>query len=84
MSRSYKKNPVFSWTSSNSEKWEKVTLHRRLRRIQNELVSKCVDWDALLLPTSREVSSIWYWSKDGKWHCYRRYFPEGYLKYLRK
>lgn len=87
MSRSIKKNPVFGVTGAPSEKWSKVMTHRRLRRMEREAISSCVDWDDLLIPLTREISSVWYWPKDGKvWYSKYsiEYLPRTYLKYLRK
>jgi hypothetical protein len=64
MSRSYRKKPIRSITTAQSEKKDKKMWHRKLRR-------KCrseIENGAEVLPHFREISNVWDFQKDGK--CY--------------
>ena len=68
MSRSRKKYPVSGHSCKESEKWDKVFAHRRLRR-RNRSINLTEDVPASMM---REVSERWTFQKDGKrnwkWH----------------
>jgi hypothetical protein len=69
MARSYKKTPVVSYNSSESEKQDKRFANRRLRRSVNLKLAQVetIDFDEdLMFPEVREVSDIWNFDKDGK------------------
>jgi len=64
MSRSLKRNPFTGTTTSISEKQEKQSANRRLRREVRRKIDE--DADDPGLPLLREVSNVWSMSKDGK------------------
>lgn len=71
MSRSRRKSPFMGVTTARSEKWDKQTANRRLRKHVNQIlaVTDCFDVDYefdLELPVLREVSCVWCFAKDGK------------------
>ena len=88
MSRSRKRTPILSITTSTSEKEDKTKGNRSLRRsvhmicddVTKEMIIENDEVD-IEFPKVREVSDVWGFSKDGK-----RYNPPGdYLeKYMRK
>ena len=64
MSRSFKKSPVISITTSKSEKYDKQLYNRKLRKsIKSSLAKE--DYDNL--KDLKDVSNPWSMSKDGKW-----------------
>ena len=64
MSRSFKKSPVVSITTSKSEKYDKQLYNRKLRKsIKSSLAKE--DYDNL--KDLKDVSNPWSMSKDGKW-----------------
>ena len=65
MSRSYRQSPVIPWTNCRSEKQEKQTYNRLLRRRVRQLLHVCVDFDVLVLPAVRNVSDTHRFGKDG-------------------
>lgn len=75
MSRSRKKKPIVGITCANSEKFDKVTAHRRERRAVNAAID--VDPESAELLHEHEFSDPWTYAKDGKqiWDE-----PKGYRK----
>jgi hypothetical protein len=63
MSRSWKKNSFCGITCSTSEKEDKERYHRKLRRINKQILDED---DDTLLRSVKEVSDPWLMSKDGK------------------
>ena len=64
MARSRKKVPITGITTAVSEKADKVSAHKRERRkVSVRLQEQPV---AEVLPTTREVSNVWKFAKDGK------------------
>ena len=69
MSRSRQRTPITGNCVCRSEKDEKRTANRKLRRKTREALR--VDDDPFPLPVMREVSNAWLWGKDGKsWRGY--------------
>jgi hypothetical protein len=64
MSRSLRRNPFIGTTTTGSEKQEKRSANRHLRREVRRKIGG--DSDDLELPSLREVSNVWSMSKDGK------------------
>lgn len=64
MSRSFKRSPFIGTTNSTTEKQEKRTANRHLRRAVRRKIGETSD--AMELPLLREVSNVWSMSKDGK------------------
>ena len=62
MSRSRRHVPIFGITTSESEKQDKRTANRRLRRAVRHALARGRD----VLPHLREVSNVWAFDKDGK------------------
>lgn len=63
MSRSRRKSPIRGITTSDTEKRDKRIANRRLRRAVRVRLSADPDD---VLPSLREVSSVWSFNKDGK------------------
>lgn len=63
MSRSRRKTPVRGITTSDTEKQDKRSANRRLRR--KVRVALAVEPEGVL-PALREVSCVWAFDKDGK------------------
>ncbi len=82
MSRSFRHTPVIGITCAESDKPGKVIANRTLRRHANQAIASCTDFDELVVPVLREVSSVWSFPKDGK-QWLRRSLRD-YAKYLRK
>lgn len=67
MSRSYKKNPVTSITTADSEKDDKRMAHKSLRiHFRTGMARAAQDTDPLFDERNRAHSSIFLHSKDGK------------------
>ena len=64
MSRSYKRIGVSPWTTSESEKSDKIIANRRFRRRVTHALKK--GRYSRLPFKMREVSNIYSWDKDGK------------------
>ena len=64
MSRSFKKSPVISITTSKSEKYDKQLYNRKLRKSIKSSLAKG-EYDNL--KDLKDVSNPWSMSKDGKW-----------------
>jgi hypothetical protein len=78
MARSRKKVPITGITTATSEKSDKVSAHKRERRaVRTRLHDQPA---AEILPTTREVSDVWTFAKDGKTYLK----PESRTKLLRK
>lgn len=69
MSRSYKKNPFFTWTKSKreSDKQDKNLANRSFRRITRKLLDDYNEYTVLPLRL-KEVSDVWGWNSDGPKH----------------
>lgn len=64
MSRSYKRIGITPWTTSESEKRDKIIANRKFRRRVTQALKK---GRYHRLPFNmREVSNIYTWDKDGK------------------
>lgn len=69
MSRSRRKTPITGITTAQSEKSDKRTANRKLRRVTKEILRRGSLEDDQILPEIREVSNVWSFAKDGKrWH----------------
>ena len=64
MSRSYKRIGIAPWTTSESEKSDKIIANRRFRRRVTQALKK--GRYSRLPFKMREVSNIYSWDKDGK------------------
>lgn len=64
MARSRKKMPFIGVTTAESEKDDKVFAHKRERRAVHIRLNESPVTD--ILPTTREVSNVWNFAKDGK------------------
>jgi hypothetical protein len=64
MTRSRKKTPITGYSTARSEKADKISAHRRERRIVHTRLK--TDPDADRLPDRREVSNVLGYAKDGK------------------
>jgi hypothetical protein len=64
MARSRKKMPITGITTAPSEKADKVSAHKRERRAVRTRLQGQPSAD--VLPTTREVSNVWTFAKDGK------------------
>ena len=73
MSRSRKKTSISGLTTAETEKLEKRTANRRLRRLTRSKISS--ENGESLLPVLREVSNPWLWPKDGKTHFSAQKYP---------
>jgi hypothetical protein len=62
MSRSYRKTPVYA---PNSNKEFKLHSHRLERRTVRQQLHTCVNFDALVLPVTRELTDFYDSPKDG-------------------
>jgi len=69
MSRSYRKTPVMGHTKCHSEKFDKITWHKRWRTRERLKLSSINNLDDHITVDRREVSNPWSMGKDGK-----RYF----------
>lgn len=64
MSRSKQKNPITGITTAESEKQDKKTWHRKLRRINKQRIKEGLE------PLDKhDVSNPWDMDKDGKQYC---------------
>lgn len=78
MSRSTKKIPIFGMTTSDSEKKDKESWHRRFRRAFKQLFNKSEDgWDEG--NDEKLYSDPWGMDKDGK-----RYYKSANREDMRK
>lgn len=75
MSRSRRKTPIFGMTTAETEKQDKRIANRRLRA--HERVALAIGAD--IVPTIRDVSSVWAFDKDGK-----RYWRQASSEDMRK
>jgi len=69
MSRSYKKQPFVSITPADSEKFDKILFHRRMRheeRRRLQETKKSGEFDDHLTTLPEAVSDPWMWAKDGR------------------
>jgi hypothetical protein len=78
MARSRKKVPITGVTTAPSEKADKVSAHKRERRVVRTRIQAQPAAD--ILPTTREVSDVWSFAKDGKTYLK----PGRRTKHLRK
>lgn len=78
MSRSRRKTPVTGITTATSEKQDKRSANRRLRRRVKQRLDESPEID--VLPLKREISNVWAMDKDGKF----RFDPERYPELMRK
>ena len=78
MTRSKKKEPYIGNLGADSEKLDKSTAHRRLRRVVGQHLR--VDPSKDVLPLEKEVSDPWKFDKDGK----TRFDPRKRPKWMRK
>jgi hypothetical protein len=65
MSRSYIKNKIVGYTTKESEKRDKTIANKQYRRLVKVRIAKRSE----VLPLIREVSSVYWFDKDGK-HYY--------------
>jgi len=77
MSRSFRRTKIFGWTTSKSEKVEKIIIHKKFRRVCKTFIRSCRM--SSLLYRFREISDVWSMSKDGKY-----YWRDAPKKYMRK
>ncbi|PQV63870.1 hypothetical protein B1R32_10877 [Abditibacterium utsteinense] len=77
MSRSRRKTPVCGNCVCRSERSEKISWHRKMRR---EIASRLRQSEEVLMPLDKEVSDIWDFGKDGK----RRFDPQQFPQEMRK
>ncbi len=77
MARSRRKNPCYSHTSrgfNRGEKKDKQIAHRRMRSRVTQICSSLrgeineIALDNVIFPLQRELSDIWNFAKDGKFH----------------
>lgn len=79
MGKSFKKTDIIGNASSNSEKYDKRVANKCLRTKVKRLLKQNPFVE--ILPTIREVSSVWCFGKDGKnWFGYLKnsnikYYP---------
>jgi hypothetical protein len=83
MDRSYRHTPIVSYTCAKSDKPGKVLANRAFRAAERHALSGCRDYDELIMPVVREVSSVWDFPKDGKHYMKNRLAP-WYAKAMRK
>lgn len=62
MSRSRRKTPIIGNTTAKSEKWDKMTWHRRLRAMVRGALAN----DNEQMPDTRQASDPWTMAKDGR------------------
>lgn len=84
MSRSRKKQAICGITSAESEKKDKVSTHRKLRKTEKTLcaMSNIEIIDDVIFPKKQEVSNKYLYAKDGKQKISKK--SEYYKKCLRK
>jgi hypothetical protein len=78
MARSKRKRPIQGITTTQSEKKDKQSAHRRYRRTVKAVLQQVPD--AEIFPQVRELSDPWSMDKDGK----VRFDPTKYPKDMRK
>ena len=78
MSRSYRKNPIYGLTTSESESWDKKQWHSKWKS-KVKIALKSTPPDEYLDIYQSDVSNTWDFAKDGK-----SYWPEGGKKARRK
>ena len=66
MARSRKKTPIIPNACADSEKEDKRSNNRKLRRAVKQKLQVIEDTEDLLLPELREITDIWGSAKDGK------------------
>jgi hypothetical protein len=71
VSRSYRKTPIFGHTTKESEKDDK----RRTNGTLRAAVRRALASSAEIIPTIRDVSNVWSFSKDGK-----HWYPKGDMR----
>lgn len=74
MSRSRKKKPIFGYTTSKSEKFDKQKYNRVFRRVSKEKIKKGRIAPILI----KEIKNRWNMSKDGK--QYATFFLKKWLR----
>ena len=67
MSRSYRK-PYSAITGTKSAKDDKRIARRAVRRMENQRIRDCKDFEELLMPERYECTynDVWSWGRDGK------------------
>jgi len=83
MARSFRQTDICGLTTAQSEKWDKKTYNRMLRRKISFIVK---DNPEVIFPEKKDVSDSWKFSKDGKmWFGdLKDKAPEIYKKEMRK
>lgn len=66
MSRSHKHTPIMGNTTAKSEKADKRSANRKLRRKVKSQINVYIDVDTILISDLREVSNLCGFAKDGK------------------
>ena len=67
MGKSYRK-PYSAVTGVKSAKHDKLVARRCWRRVQEQAIRDCFDWEELVIPKRLEASfnDVWGWGRDGK------------------
>jgi len=63
MSRSFRKNKIFGWSASESEKKDKKICNRKMRRYNKHILQEDVEEEFM---TQDEAMDKYQMSKDGK------------------
>lgn len=73
MSRSYKHTPIFGFCKCESEKKDKQTANRKLRRKMRIRLLRAYRHRKAFVPVHRyEAGDVWTWGKDGKVYYTKR------------
>lgn len=68
MSRSFRKTPIFGFTTAQSEKEDKKIWHSRLRSREKQQLQQSAhsDPESHITTVELDVSNVWAFSKDGR------------------
>jgi|WetSurSiteA1Bulk_404760.scaffolds.fasta_scaffold26961_2 hypothetical protein len=81
MSHSRRKTPIIG-IGGKSEKFDKIIMHRKLRRITKNLLKNIEELDNIIFPIKNEVMDKWDMAKDGKYYISKK--DKWYEKVIRK
>ena len=67
MSRSYRR-PYAAITGTKSAKQDKLIARRAVRRMENQRIRNCQDFEMLMMPDRLDCAfnDTWSWGRDGK------------------
>ena len=70
MSRSFRKTPIFPFTSSDTEKWDKQMWHSLMRSKEKQRLHRITDeeMESFIPLDENDVSNPYWFNKDGKYY----------------